>query len=223
MRTTPSSRSTTSSANGVPRCMAMPRPKWASWYRFAPVETTQSRNPASSSGMIVDIPRPAGVIAPVRLIPTVTSSARMRSANSRQPSPSRPALYARNALSTSSAVVSLPVMGFGLMRGPRRNSLGVISSGVEGLIGAGAALPGFDDPAHHLSGVFGDPEQLQVLGGNLPFGRHAVPQPVGEPLPVGPAEQHDRELLHLARLHQRQRLEQLVHRAVPAGKHDERR
>src|SRR2546429_6484827 len=33
-------------------------------------------NPASTSGMIVDIPRPAGVMAPVRLMPTVTSSSR---------------------------------------------------------------------------------------------------------------------------------------------------
>ena len=46
---------------------------------LAPVETIQSMKPASSSGMIVDMPRPAGVIAPVRLIPTVTSSASMRS------------------------------------------------------------------------------------------------------------------------------------------------
>ena len=41
---------------------------------------------------MVDMPSPAGVIAPVRLIPTVTSSASIRSANRRQPSASRPAL-----------------------------------------------------------------------------------------------------------------------------------
>ncbi len=44
------------------------------------------------SGMIVDIPSPAGVIAPVRLIPTVTSASSMRWAYKRHPSANRPAL-----------------------------------------------------------------------------------------------------------------------------------
>src|SRR6266487_960904 len=52
MRTTPCSRSSTSLAKGVPLCMASPRPKCASWFRFAPVETIQSMNPASIIPMI---------------------------------------------------------------------------------------------------------------------------------------------------------------------------
>ena len=90
MRTTPCSRSSTSLAKGVPLCMA--RPKCASWYRFAPVETIQSMNPASIIGMMVDIPSPAGVIAPVRLMPTVTASSSINCVKSRHPSARRPAL-----------------------------------------------------------------------------------------------------------------------------------
>src|SRR6266704_4386779 len=227
MRTTPSSRSSTSSMNGVPRCISSPMPKWASWYRLAPVETIQSTNPASSSGMMVDMPRPAGVIAPVRLIPTVTSSASINSVNSRHPSARRPALYARNALSTNSATVSRPLIGLGSMRGPRRKSFRVmVPSGValrvEGGIGPVPALAGLPHELHGLSGGVGNVPEVEILGGDLPLPRHPVAQPVGEALPVLPAEENDREVLHLAGLDQRKRLEQLVHRAVPAGKHDER-
>src|SRR2546427_8651872 len=42
--------------------------------------------------MMVDIPSPAGVMAPVRLIPTVTSSSSISSVNRRHPSARRPAL-----------------------------------------------------------------------------------------------------------------------------------
>src|SRR2546426_7137067 len=47
-------------------------------------------NPASSRGMMVDIPSPAGVMAPVRLMPTVTSSSSISSVNRRHPSARRP-------------------------------------------------------------------------------------------------------------------------------------
>src|SRR6266571_5463807 len=227
MRTMPSSRSSTSSAKGVPRCIANPRPKWASWYRFAPVDTIQSMKPASMRGIMVDMPRPAGVIAPVRLIPTVTSSASINSVNSRHPSARRPALYARNALSTNSATVSRPLIGLGSMRGPRRKSFRVmVPSGValrlEGGIGPGPALAGLPHELHGLRGAVGNVQQVEILRGDLPLPRHPVAQPVGEALPVLPAEENDREVLHLAGLDQRERLEQLVHRAVTAGKHDER-
>ena len=46
-------------------------------------------------------------------------------------------------------------------------------------------------------------------------------QPVEQATPVRRAHQHDREPGHLVRLHQRQRLEQLVERAEAAGQHDE--
>src|SRR3989454_1793046 len=226
MRTTPSSRSATSSANGVPLCIASPSPKCESWYRLAPVDTIQSTNPASTSGMSVDIPRPAGVIAPVRLIPTVTSSSSMRSENSRHPSASRPALYARKALSTSSGTVSRPVMGCGSMRCPRRKSLRVVMTSrvsVDGREFPSAALPGLSDDGDRFARSVGRVKQVQVRRRDLPFPGDPIAQPVGHPLPVRPAEQDDRKMAHLAGLDQGQRFEQLVHRAEAAGKHDERR
>src|SRR6266511_53159 len=224
MRTTPCSRSSTSSANGVPLCIASPRPKCASWYRLAPVETIQSMNPASMSGTIVDIPRPAGVMAPVRLMPTVTSSASIRSANNRQPSASRPALYARNASSTSSGIVSRPVMGRGSMGRPRNNSLRVVMpSGVPRDVREllRALLPGLPDDRNRLARVVGDMEQIQVRRGDLPLPRHPIPQPVGQAAPVRSAEQDHRKVSDLPGLDQGQGLEQFVHRPVAAGEDDE--
>ena len=46
----------------------------------APVETIQSTNPALMSGTMEEQPRPAGVSAPERLIPTVTSGSSILSA-----------------------------------------------------------------------------------------------------------------------------------------------
>ena len=58
----------------------------------APVETIQSTNPDFSSGTTHDTPNPAGVSAPVRESPTVTSGFSIRSERSRAPSRSLPAL-----------------------------------------------------------------------------------------------------------------------------------
>jgi hypothetical protein len=52
----------------------------------------QSTKPASMSGMIVLIPRPAGVSAPVRVMPTVTLLPSMSSVKSWHPSRRRPEL-----------------------------------------------------------------------------------------------------------------------------------
>jgi len=52
----------------------------------------QSTNPASMSGMIVLIPRPAGVSAPVNVIPTVTSCWSISSVKSPHASRRRPEL-----------------------------------------------------------------------------------------------------------------------------------
>ena len=49
---------------------------------------------------------------------------------------------------------------------------------------------------------------------------HDRAHPVEQAFPVGRAEQHDREVLDLARLCERERLEQLVQRAKAAGKDD---
>src|SRR3989442_50322 len=181
---------------------------------------------ASRRGMMVDMPSPAGVIAPVRLIPTVTSSSSISSAYRRHASASRPALYARNALSTRSATVSRPVTGLGSMRGPRRKSLRDMVPPPSGLVGwhrerLAAALAGAAYDLYGLARAVGDVQQVEILGGDLALPRDAVAQPPGEPLPVLQAEQDDREVFHLARLDQRERFEQLVHRAVTAGKHDE--
>src|SRR5512139_2118888 len=80
----------------------------------------QSTNPACIRGMRVLIPSPAGVIAPVRLIATVTLGSSIRPVKRWQASRSRPALYARKALSMRSAAVSAPVIGGGAILVPRR-------------------------------------------------------------------------------------------------------
>src|SRR5207247_7800142 len=127
--------------------------------------------PASRSGMMVDMPSPAGVIAPVRLIPTVTSSSSISSAYRRHASARRPALYARNALSTRSATVSRPVTGLGSMRGPRRKSLRDM---VPPLVPSGlgwhrerlaATLAGAAYDLDGLARAVGDVQQVEILGG----------------------------------------------------------
>src|SRR5438034_5170522 len=183
-------------------------------------------NPASRSGMIVDIPRPAGVIAPVRLMPTVTSSSSISSVNRRHPSARRPELYARNALSTSSGTVSRPVMGFGSMRWPRRKSLRVVmASGVsvDGRELSAAALPGLPDDDDRVTRGIGRVEQIQVGCRDLSFPGDPIAQPVRHPHPVRPAEQYHGKVTDLAGLDQGQRFEQLVHGAEATGEDDERR
>ena len=54
--------------------------------------TIQSTKPALISGTIEEQPRPAGVSAPERLMPIVTSGSSIRSVNSRHPSRRRAAL-----------------------------------------------------------------------------------------------------------------------------------
>ncbi len=63
-----------------------------SWYRFAPVETIQSMNPARMSGISVLIPSPAGVSAPEIETPTVQSGSSIFRVKTWQTSRSRPAL-----------------------------------------------------------------------------------------------------------------------------------
>src|ERR1041385_801551 len=179
----------------------------------------QSTNPASRSGMMVLMPRPAGVMAPVRLMPTVTSAASIRSVKSTHPSRSRPALYARNALSIRSATVSVPVMAAGSMRRPRRwLAEGRVISARDGP--ALGLLPRGDDDPRRLGGLVGDPEEAQVGGVDLVFRGDGAVQPLDQGGPVRRAEEHHRMDRHLAGLHQGQVLEQLVHRSVPARERD---
>ena len=56
----------------------------------------------------------------------------------------------------------------------------------------------------------------------MPSPTSALAHPVEQPAPVRLVHQDDRHAAALAGLHQRQRLDQLVERAVAAGQHDER-
>jgi len=56
------------------------------------VATIQSTNPALINGTTHEQPKPAGVSAPARLMPTVTSGSSIFCVNSSQPSRSRAAL-----------------------------------------------------------------------------------------------------------------------------------
>ena len=87
-----------------------------SWYRFAPVETIQSMNPASMSGTRHDMPSPAGVRAPLRARPTVASGASILRVKSWHPSRIRPPLYDRNTVSMTSASGAFGVRAGGLIR-----------------------------------------------------------------------------------------------------------
>src|SRR5207247_138285 len=75
------------------------------------------------SGMIAAIPIPAGVIAPERLIPTVTSSASIRSVKRWHPSRKRAALYALKVLSIRSTIEIFASMAGGSIGWPCRNRL----------------------------------------------------------------------------------------------------
>src|SRR5918994_5316777 len=73
----------------------------------------------------------------------------------------------------------------------------------------------------HLERVVGERPELEVLGRDVALAEHALAHPVHEPAPVvGPDEDH-RELGDLARLDERERLPELVHRPVAAGEDDE--
>ena len=72
--------------------------------------------PASIKGTKQERPSPAGVSAPAKLTPTVTSGCSIFSAKIRQASRMRAELYARNVSSTSSATLSVPLMAEGIIR-----------------------------------------------------------------------------------------------------------
>src|SRR2546428_6400779 len=74
-------------------------------------------------GMMAAIPIPAGVIAPERLIPTVTSSAGIGSAKSWHASRKRAALYALKVLAIKSTIEIFASMAGGSIGWPRRKRL----------------------------------------------------------------------------------------------------
>src|ERR1044071_4501204 len=83
----------------------------------------QSIKPALMSGLSAEIPKPAGVNAPVIETPTVTSGSSIFFVKSWQASRSRAALYARKDSSTSVANVVFLVIGDGSILFPCRNLL----------------------------------------------------------------------------------------------------
>src|SRR5260370_41272255 len=108
------------------------------------------------------------------------------------------------------------------MRWPRRKSLRLTDDASWGIRvdrgrGLGAALARLPNDGDRLRWTGGDGEQLQIGGRDLALARHAIPWPVPEALPVGPAEQDHGEMPHLAGLDLGDRLEQLVHHAVAHG------
>ena len=137
-------------------------------------------------------------------------------------------------MSISAATVSRPEIAVGSMRWPRRYwadglvmrflyragrawSAVMRAIVIDRLLGAR-----LDHDARGLRGIVGDAEQQQVGRIDLALLGDGAGEPVHQPRPVRAAEQYHREVLHLSGLDQRERLEQLVERAVPAGEDDER-
>jgi len=73
----------------------------------------------------------------------------------------------------------------------------------------------------HLLGIVRDGEQVEVVRADVALAEHVVADPVDHLAPVVGAHEDDRELDDLPGLDQRERLEELVHRAEPAREHDE--
>jgi len=73
----------------------------------------------------------------------------------------------------------------------------------------------------HLGRLVHQGEQVQVVRADLALGEHALAQPVHQPAPVVGVEQDHGELRDLARLREREGLEQLVEGAEAAGEDHE--
>src|SRR6478672_9505413 len=201
----------------------------------------QSTYPLSISGMSAAIPSPAGVSAPVSVIPTVTSASSILRVKRRQASRSRAALYARNALSIRSAAVSAPLIGFGSMRSPRKNlerSCDVclaparsrssaarfwspLGPAALGRLAGILRLPRLDHRVRGFLRIVGEQNKIQVPRRDLGLAKHSRLDPTNQPGPVVSSEHDDGKLVNLARLNERERLECFIERAEAAGKDDE--
>ena len=84
-----------------------------------------------------------------------------------------------------------------------------------------ALLVALEDVPHRRLDVVGEMQQIEVNRGDHPVGEQALGDPLDHRVPVVDVEEHDREVLDLPRLDQRQRLVQLVERAEAAGEDDE--
>src|SRR5688572_6043989 len=113
-------------------------------------------NPAFISGIRQDLPKPAGVRAPVRLIPTKPFCGSIFSVSSFAASRMRPPLYARNTSSTKSAAdMSFPTPS-GFNRGyPANLSLFAMA-------GLFANFPETQEALRQRASVQRDPELFDI-------------------------------------------------------------
>src|SRR5512140_1984425 len=148
--------------------------------------------------MMVDIPSPAGVSAPVRLMPTVHPGSSIFREKRRHASRSRPALYARKALSTRSATARPPWTGGGLIACPRRYpALPEAMAGPRLVVLLGDSTQRLARPRHarhRFRRIVGDGEDVEVLRADVPPRHRGVAQPGDQTLPVRRADQHHREV-----------------------------
>src|SRR5205814_1464013 len=79
-----------------------------------------------------------------------------------------------------------------------------------------------DHRLRRLARIVGHQDEIEIAGRDLAFAEHARLEPADEARPIGAAEHDHRELVDLAGLDERQRLERLVERAEAARKDDER-
>src|SRR5450759_2297636 len=89
-----------------------------------------------------------------------------------------------------------------------------------GTFGSKVAVPAGDD-AYGLVDVVGDMQEVDVGRGDGAGGRGGLAQPLQQTTPVRRADEHQREGGHLAGLHQRHGLEELVQGAEASGQDDE--
>src|SRR5258708_882542 len=188
----------------------------------------QSTKPASMSGISAAIPRPAGVSAPVSVMPIVTSLSSMRDVNSWQASRCRALLrvFRSSGGCAFAGAVAACLESAALAGVVRLLATLLLLAGHETRNGVVATLLPrrvvcLDDGVRRLRRIIRHQEEIEVAGGYLLLDEHAGLQPAEQPSPIVPPEENDRKLIDLSRLDQRQGLERFIERAETARKDDE--
>src|SRR5688572_1262935 len=83
-----------------------------------------------------------------------------------------------------------------------------------------ALLVESEDGVDHFLRLVAHLQEIELEDVDHAFDRQALAHPLEQAAPERLVHQDDRHLARLARLHQRERLEQLIERAVAAGQHD---
>src|SRR6266699_1299320 len=83
-------------------------------------------------------------------------------------------------------------------------------------------LPRLNHSVRRLLRIIGQENEIEVARRDLRFAQDARLNPANQSRPIVPAEHDERELIDLARLNERERLERFVERTEAAGKNDER-